>query len=57
LTGKGAEGANLHEVVDVPDDAAAGACALLAVRRLAGEGAIEVVGHRVVHGGAEIGET
>lgn len=39
--------------VEVPDDAAAARCALATVREAVGAAAIRVIGHRVVHGGAE----
>jgi acetate kinase len=61
LTVGGARGNLLREVVSVPDDAAAGACALRAVGNVLrgtpeGEQGIGTVGHRVVHTGAAFRE-
>jgi acetate kinase len=61
LTIASATGAHLSRIVNVPDESAAGACALQAVEEvLAHEGplnkSIDLVGHRVVHGGAEFRE-
>ncbi len=62
LTLRGGTAAAQRRTVDVPDDRAAIGCALAAVTEPGGDGArdwadIQVVGHRVVHGGVDFFES